>query len=287
MGWLTQPDIVLTESQKFEIAVKRLADSLNYGSDTSPFLGSGIDFAQSRPYIPGDPVKSIDWRVTARTGRVHVKEYEAPKRMPVWILLDTSASMCISSVKHSKYAVGLQIATAVGLAAQQRLSPVGLLGVGEREIRLQPTLAKGRLMETAQRLRQYRVDEATRLSEKIRQWSPAIENRSMIMILSDFHDEDALDAVKRLACEHDCIAVHLSDPIESGMDGHAVFRVREAETGAVYSAVSCADWFDSGELRRTLAQVQADYLPLNIARPIIPPLRHFLAKRGILGRAVR
>ena len=134
-------------SRQFLIAVRKLADCLSYGTDRSPFLGSGIEFAQSRLYQYGDPIKSIDWRVTARTGKVFIKEYEAPKRLPCYLMIDTSASMMISSHHRTKYATAIHIGGGLAFACLDRISPVGIVGVGDRDLRTTPTLSKLDIMQ--------------------------------------------------------------------------------------------------------------------------------------------
>ena len=64
------------DARQFELAVKQLADSLFFGPEDSIFHGSGLEYSQSRVYEPGDSVKLIDWKVSARTGKYFVKEYQ-------------------------------------------------------------------------------------------------------------------------------------------------------------------------------------------------------------------
>jgi len=275
------------DERQFLLAVRRLADSLGHGTDPSPFLGTGVDYVQSRPYQPGDPVKSIDWRVTARSGRVHVKEYQTPKRMPVWLLLDTSASMCVGSGRLTKYAWAVQVAGGLALAALARVSPVGLMGCGEREMDARPTLSRTRVLLWLHALRHFHGDEQTRLSRRVRELAGVAGNRSLVIVLSDLHDPGALPALKSLAQEHDVVVLQFWDPAEAGRTGGGIFRASEAETGKEFVGHGRSAWLEPGAFGEELRRGAVDHLLLPVNEPLVGKLRGFLARRGLLGRGAR
>jgi uncharacterized protein (DUF58 family) len=267
------------DARQFEIAVRRLANALSYGQESSPFLGAGIEYVQSRPYQAGDPVKFIDWRVTARTGRFHVKEYEAPKQMPVYLLVDTSASMCVTSLPMSKYAWAVQLAGGLALAAVDHMNPVGVMTVGERELHRTPTLARNAVLQWMHQLRHYHFAEGTTLGRRIRELVPRLEQRCLFIVISDLHDPDAIPAIKLMAQDHDCMVLHLEDPAERGRTGGGIFRAVEAETGRAFVAHGRSRWFNP-EDTHALSRAGVDYLSLPTDKPILSRLRHFLKQRG-------
>jgi uncharacterized protein (DUF58 family) len=275
------------DSRQFQLAVKRLADSLNFGSDVSPFYGAGIDYAQSRPYQAGDPVKSIDWRVTGRTGRVHVKEYEAPKRLPVYICVDTSASMCVSSVRMSKYLWAAQIAGGLALASLSRLSPVGIIGCGERPLGVRASLSRTQVFIWLEILRRHRFNETTLLGKRLRELAGTVEERSVVMVLSDLHDPDAIPALKLMGQHHDCVALQLEDPAERSVTGVGIFRGAEAETGRTFASAGSRTWVDHTRMANELRQAGVDHLCLPTDAEFLPKLRAFLRRRDQLGRGSR
>lgn len=274
------------DARQFEVAVKHLANSLNFGQEESVFHGSGLEFAQSRLYVAGDPVKAIDWKVSARVGKLFIKEYQEPKQMPLYLLLDTSASMCVTSLAMSKYAWAVQIATGIALAAQANVTPVGLLGCGARELHVRPTLSRNVVMEWSHQLRHHDFLEDTSLAARAREVAPSLKRRTMVIVLSDLHDPEAFPALQVLAQEHDVIVLHLQDPAETGVRGAGLFRGVEAESGRAFIGHGRRAWVDAEGWKSELTRFGIDYLHLPTDEPMLGKLRHFLGRRGF-GSKVR
>ncbi len=267
----------------FEMVVRRLADDLAFGMDASRFVGSGLEYAQSRPYAPGDPIKMMDWRITARLGKPFVKEYETPKRTSVFLVVDTSASMGVSSTGITKHHLAVWVASAIGLVAQRRMSPVGVIGGGERETRLNPSLTRSDLWQALDPLRTASRSEGTRLSDRLSDLDLRAKRASIFIVVSDLHDPDAIPALRHAAQKHDCIAIHLLDPAERGRLRAGFFRGQEAETGASFVSHGRVAWGREGEVAADLARSGVSYLRLQTDRPFIGPLRHFLSFRPGIG----
>lgn len=284
-GWLENVDTL--DARRFTIAIRRLADSLGYGTDRSRFLGSGIEYVQSRGYQLGDSIRAIDWRVTARTGRYHVKEFESPRRIPVHLVLDTSASMAISSTHRSKYALALHLAGGIALACLERVSPVGVLGAGDRDLRVQPSLSKDQVLQWILRLRRFRYDEQTALAARLLDLRASLGQRALVVVLSDLHDPDGLRALKLLAQEHDVVALQLQDPAEVGLRGTGFLPAREAETGRAFVASGRRLRLDQAAIQRGLRKAGVDHLLIRTDQPFVARVRHFFKARGLTTRGAR
>ena len=273
--------------RQFMIAIKKLADNFNYGTDHSPFLGSGVEFVQSRKYQFGDPVRSIDWRVTARTGKYFVKQFETPKQMPVYLLLDTSASMIVSSQRKCKLEIGLHIAGGLALACLDRVSPVGLVATGDDLIQFEPSLSKAQILQWIHRLRRFRIDQQTVLSRRLTELNARLSSRALIIVLSDLHEPAAIDAMKLTSQRHDCVAIQLRDPAEDNLRGTGLYRAREPETGREFVTHGRAQLVDQAALATVLKRAGIDHIVIDTSNPFAHRLRWFFKSRGVFGRTAR
>jgi uncharacterized protein (DUF58 family) len=195
--------------------------------------------------------------------------------MPVYLFIDTSASMTVSSQRLSKYAWAVHIAGGLAFACLDRVSPVGVVGAGERPIHITPSLSRIQIMEWLHRLRHYRTDETTTLAARVTEISALLSQRAMLIILSDLHDPAAPAALRLAAQRHEVVVLQLRDPAEEAMPGTGFFQAQEAETGTAFLITK--------ELRRS----GASHLILRTDQPIAAPLREFLQARGGLHRKAR
>jgi uncharacterized protein (DUF58 family) len=266
------------------MVVRRLADDLAFGTDASLFVGSGLEYAQSRPYAPGDPIKMIDWRVTARLGRPYVKEYETLKRTCLYIVVDTSASMGVSSTRLTKHDMAVWIGAGLGLVAQRRLSPVAYVGGGERDVRLNPSLRRSDLWQAIEPLRVGSVSEQTRLAERLSLLDVRADRMSVVVVITDMHDPGAMPALRHAAQKHDCIVIHVMDPAEAGTRGSGFYLGQEAETGRTFLGHGRTRWSRADEIEAELIRSGISCVRLRTDQPFIGPLRHFLAAREVIVR---
>lgn len=271
----------------FELVVRRLADDLAFGADNSLFTGGGLEYAGSRPYQPGDSIRILDWRLTARTGKAFVKEHEALKRVNVYVVVDTSASMSTGSTVITKHDLAVWLASALGLVALRRLSPVAVVAGGERALRVQPSLSRGDLWHSVEPLRRHDRTEATLLAARLDDLARRAERSSLMLVISDLHDPGAVPALRRAAHRHDVTVLWTIDPAEMAPLRAGFFRGREAETGRHFVAHGRSRFGDPQGLRRTLVRSGVEVLLLPTDEPFLAPLRRFLTSRGAMVRGTR
>src|SRR5262249_4295819 len=122
------------------------------------------------------------------------------------------------------------------------------------------------------------------LSRRITELGTTLGSRALIIVLSDFHDDRALPALKRMAQRHDCAALLFRDPAERSLRGGGLFRAREAETGTAFVTDGRKTWVDDEELRRQLNRAGIDQLTIETDQPFRQQLRHFFKSRDLLSR---
>ena len=164
------------------------------------------------------------------------------------------------------------------------MSPVGVLGVGERGLHVRPSLSKDQILQWLHRLRTYRFDESTELAARITEFTPTLPHRVLAIVLSDLHDPPALPALKRLSQQHDCAVLQLRDPAEDRLRGVGFVRAREAETGRPFVSRGRPPGLDQPGIDEQLKRSGIDHLVIETNQPFVSRVRQLFKDRNLLGR---
>jgi uncharacterized protein (DUF58 family) len=221
----------------------------------------------------------------------YVKQHETLKRLAMYLVVDTSASMQVSSSELSKHSLAVWLAGALGLVALRRLSPVSVQSGGSRfkELRgeLLPSLSPDALWRNLEPLRRCDFQESTEMKNQLDSLALKVRERSLIVVLSDLHDDEMVDSLRKLGPQHDVIVIHLMDPVELGKLNAGYFMGQESESGAQMMVRGSDQWRHHVGVERQLAGADISYLRLRTDQSPVMPLRDFLLTRVSLMRGQR
>jgi len=205
------------------LPMRQAAASALAGAYRSRFRGRGVDFLESRNYQPGDDIRNMDWRVTARTGRAHTKVFQEERERPVLVVLDAGPSLFFGTRRRLKSVAAGQLAAAIAWAAVRRGDRIGgFLFAPGRHRELRPAGGRRGAMRLIQGLVDWlepeRQDRATPdpLSAALERVRHTVRPGSLVIVLSDFFtlDEDCNRHLSRLRQHNDVIGCQVVDPAE-------------------------------------------------------------------------
>ncbi len=293
------PPEILRQVRLVELRTRRLVDSVFAGEYRSVFKGQGMEFAEVREYQPGDEVRTIDWNVTARMGRPFVKRYIEERELTVVLLVDLSGSARFGTVRRFKSELAAELAAVLTMSAVRNNDRVGLVLFTDRVEHVVPP-RKGR-RHGLRVLRDLMVHEpvgrGTDLAGAVDYLSRMLGQRAVVFILSDFQDDGIERPLKRLARQHDVVAVTVADPAERTLPDAGVVRFRDPETGQTVD-VDTSDHelrerfgerveTEDTERRRLLRRLAVDEIAIDTESGYLDPLLRFFRTRSVRLRGTR
>jgi len=239
--YISQPRLIALQRDAalLKLNTGRIKTHLS-GNYLSAFKGRGMEFDEARPYQPGDDIRNMDWRVTARTNKPHSKVFREERERPVLLWVDFRHSMFFGTRQCFKSVLAARVAALLAWKASQQGDRLGGLIFSEQQHQeLRPSRGKSAALHLIKQLSEFsqnrpdlKVDTETRkhdaghaLSRLLHVARPG----SLIYLISDFrHVSSQLESsLSRLRRHNEVVLIHLYDPLESQLPSAGFYRVSD------------------------------------------------------------
>ena len=295
---------------------RQVADVLA-GHYVSVVRGSGIEFDEVRPYLPGDEVRSIDWNVTARMGQPYVKRFVEERQLTMMLMADVSASQEFGSGRRSKREVAAELCALLAFSATLNNDKVGLaLFHGEVEQYIPPRRGQKHSLRVVREVLSHRPQNTPKAGQRKRfRWLPFGQRRSwwktgrqatsiagameflqsvcrrraVCFVVSDFFDDDYLRSLQMASRRHDVIAVLITDPREMELPDVGLMNLLDPETGAEIQCDTASSEFRRAyrqqsearitDLEQSFRKAKIDFVQISTDSSIVDPLKDFFRMR--------
>ncbi len=220
--------------QKIALSTIRKIESHFHGDYRSLFQGHGLDFKEIREYSINDDIRSIDWNVTARMGRPHIRVYEEERDHTLWLILDVSSSMDFGSKFVTKKDVMVKFAAVMAYLAYKRGDKTGaiLFDNNIKEI-ISPDKGLKQIYKIVKKLLDYKSRERQDFTIDFSSLSSIIGRKKSLFFISDFilPDSDWKKEFGELGVKNELRAVHILDPAEEAIPAVGYVNLFDPETG--------------------------------------------------------
>jgi len=302
----------LSRLKSFELRAKHIVEGVMSGMHRSPHHGFSVEFAQHRPYVPGDDLRYLDWKVFARTDKLHLKQYEQETSLDLVVMVDSSGSMKFGSrlfaeasgagrsvsptgsPNWSKFDHATAIAAALSYVALKQGDRAGLIVYADAiRAMVKPSNAQAQWRQIVSALSAHAVDAHTDIARSIDQALAKLTNRRLIAIISDFFDdpERIRAALARIRHRrHDAILFQVVDRMEQefdftdaapfeGLEGEPIIRLNPRAIRKDY-----LEAFNNhtDTIHRMARSMGFEHQLVSTHTWLGPPLAAFLARRNAM-----
>ena len=225
---------ILKKVRQIEIRTKNIVNDFFGGDYHSNFKGRGMTFSEVREYEHGDDVRFIDWNVTARTGKPHIKVFEEERELTVLLLIDVSSSGVFGSKSKLKIDLGIEIAAMLGFSAIKNNDKVGLILFSDDIVKyIPPKKGRSHVLRLITDLVNHDYDKKqsqTSIKNALEFASKISRRKNVMFVISDFMDDNFWTEMKYLNFNHDVIGIQIYDLFEKEFPDLGLMKVHNSES---------------------------------------------------------
>ncbi len=279
---------------RLDLTARLVVEGFLTGLHRSPYHGFSVEFAEHRQYMPGDPLRHLDWKVLAKSDRKYVKQYEEETNLRAMLLVDTSASMGYGSADVSKLDYTRQLAAALAYLMLRQNDAVGMFAFASgRGEQIPPRSTMGHIRPLLHLLDRLTPGGGTDFTASLHSLAERMTRRGLVILLSDLLDQPdrIAQAIHHFRHrKHEVLVFHVLDPQEVAFDFRREAIYVDLETGERVTTrpqelrsdyrTAVGEWKD--RLRQFCIEKRADYVPVTTDLPYDRALLEYLSKRARL-----
>lgn len=286
------PSEVLKKVRRIQIVTSAMVNDFFAGQYHSAFKGLGMEFEEVREYQPGDDVRTIDWNVTARSGRPFVKRFREERELTVVLLVDVSASQEFGTRSQFKSELVAELGATLAFSAISNNDKVAMIQFTDRVEQFVPARKGTRHVLRVVRELLYRKPggRGTDIAGALQYLDNVLDRRGVVFLISDFQAPDFTNSLRIVRHRHDLIPIFVRDPREQSIPAVRYVELYDPESGEQILIDTTSRAFRErfarmaetkrDELISTFRRLGLDLIEVSTGDSFVEPLRRFFRRRG-------